>query len=730
MVGSTETDKPGAPAPAMGRVLKDSTFYLLGNVASRIVGFLAIPFYSRFLSPAQYGLIELIELSTQTVAIAFGLQAIGAALGRLFHDQKTPEGERSVVSTSLIATGVLSAVVTLAALAASRPLSMAVFHSDEWVDLLRAAFVAMFFSNLVEVVLVYERIRNNARFFLAYQMSMLVGLLGLNILFIGVFGAGVWGFIISKLVVSITGSVFLAVRTQRDVGLRWRYEHVPELVRFGAPLVLSSLSYFLIHFSDRLFLSTSVTLADLGRYGLAYRFAFLIAALVGDSFSKSWSVTLYRYIGSPDWREQFTKVASYLTYLLFATAMGIALFSPELLRVMVPPDYFPPPLLLPILLAAYLVREIGDFFRSLLLINKRSGMVGKIAAGGAGLNIAANWLLIPTWGIYGAAVATFITWFVYTVVCWIVANREHHLPVNTLAYLRITTLAAGIFALAQLTRGGPFIVQALMDGLWLLAFCGLAAWMFLSRSERGGVLSLAGNFMLWTLSLGPGGPSPRPGPHRPLLLDLGDPAASGIDADIVTATADAGGRGQAVLVRGGQAMPQSREHWGVRSAAHGLGVLRRVVMPHEDRLGWLPRAYALARRLATADTVVVSSGPPAVTHLVALALQHRHGTRWIAELRATVPAAASRTGWRSARIDPVLERLTVENADAVLVPAGAANSFRARYPGHAGKVHGSDDRDRTGQLLRLIDQVRAAASPAPPVFDPARAPGGMVPPLS
>ena len=117
---SAETEAERRPntkgaAPKLGRLLQDSSLYLIGNVTVRAVGFLAIPFYSRFLSPAQYGLIELVELSTQTVAIAFGLQAIGAALSRLFHDQQTAENEQAVVSTSLIATGILSALVTIIA---------------------------------------------------------------------------------------------------------------------------------------------------------------------------------------------------------------------------------------------------------------------------------------------------------------------------------------------------------------------------------------------------------------------------------------------------------------------------------------------------------------------------------------------------------------------------------------------------------------------------------------
>ena len=95
----------------MIRLLRASSLYMLANVASRAVGFLAIPFYSRFLSPAEYGLIELIELSTQLVAIAFGLQSIGPAMTRLFHDQGTLERQREVVSTGVVSSALLSALI-------------------------------------------------------------------------------------------------------------------------------------------------------------------------------------------------------------------------------------------------------------------------------------------------------------------------------------------------------------------------------------------------------------------------------------------------------------------------------------------------------------------------------------------------------------------------------------------------------------------------------------------
>ena len=490
----------GAQPASLRGLLGDSSLYFLGNLVGRAVGFLAIPFYSRFLSAAEYGLIELVELSTQTVAIAFGLQAIGAALSRLFYDQVSAEAERAVVSTSLIATAVLSAAVAAVAAGCAGPLSEALFHTPAWAGLLRAAFVAMFFGNMIEVVMVYERIRDNARFYLAYSLATLAATLLLNIVLIGFWGAGVWGFVISKLVVTSGASFVLFGRVRRDVGWHWRGAFVPGLVRLGLPLIVSSMCYFAIHFSDRFFLSGNVSLAELGRYALAYNFALLVSALVGDSFAKSWGVTLYRYASEPGWQERFARVAAYFTFVVVLTGLGIVLFSPEVLRIMVPPDFLPPPLLLPVLVASYVVREVGDFFRSLLLINKRAVLVGNIALVGAAVNLVANAALIPSYGTVGAAWATLVTWTAYAGVCWVVADREHRLPIPVWPYVRLTGLVVGVWWVAEGLRARSIAGQLAADGAWAAGYAAVAAFVFLSVGERRAALGLGHSLLGRTLA--------------------------------------------------------------------------------------------------------------------------------------------------------------------------------------------------------------------------------------
>jgi O-antigen/teichoic acid export membrane protein len=486
-----ESGRPQA-ARKVPRLLRDSTLYFAGNIASRAVSFLMLPFYGRHLSPSEYGVLSLIELSITIIAIVFGLQSIGQTLTRVYHDQDTEAQRHRVVSTALIGSALAAVVVAVLAILFAGPIARAIALPDH-VNLLRAGFVAMIFSTVGEVVLVYQRILARARFFLAYSMVMLAATVALNVWFIGFMNLGVWGFVSSKLIVSGVGSVFLLAHALRETGIAWAGRHARAMARFGAPLVLSSAGYYAIHFSDRLFLA-HVSKADVGIYSMAYNFAFLLSILVGDSFGKSWNVTFYSYAESEGWQARFVRIGTWLFFVLAAAAVAISLLGRDTLILLMPASYVPPLLMLPVLLMGYFFREIGDFFRNILLIDMGSGLVGRIALAGAAVNILLNYLLISGplgMGIWGAAASTTITWMLYCAVCWVAARRSHNVAFPIWPLLRMLSLGGlTLVAHASFPAGNPY-GQVLADLGWLALFTAGSAMIYLERDHRREAIGVA-----------------------------------------------------------------------------------------------------------------------------------------------------------------------------------------------------------------------------------------------
>jgi len=176
-------------------------------------------------------------------------------------------------------------------------------------------------------------------------------------------------------------------------------------------------------------------------------------------------------------------------------------------------------LLVPILVLAYVLRDVADFFRGLLLINKRAVWVGKIALAAALLNLLFNVLLIPAYGTHGAACATLLTWSAYLVVCWIVADREHKLPIRLAPYGRLLILTVVVYAAAAFFRAASLLLQAVLDGVWITLFVGIAALLFFPRSELQSMVRWLGDLLTRALiPNAPEWPMHKPAGCKVLLL--------------------------------------------------------------------------------------------------------------------------------------------------------------------------------------------------------------------
>src|SRR5678809_1505522 len=97
------------------KLAKHSSWYLIGSLASRGVGMIMTPIYTRYLSPAEYGSVELIELCTQVAVIALGIQAIGGSLLRVYHDYEDSASQKAVASTAFLNTAAIGLLITVMA---------------------------------------------------------------------------------------------------------------------------------------------------------------------------------------------------------------------------------------------------------------------------------------------------------------------------------------------------------------------------------------------------------------------------------------------------------------------------------------------------------------------------------------------------------------------------------------------------------------------------------------
>ncbi len=452
---------------------KSASLYLIGNVATRVVGFLMIPIYTNFLSPSDYGIIELLELTIQISAIALGVQALGSAFLRTYQDQDDPEFQRKVASTAFLFSGAVTAVVSLLGWIFADDIAEIVLGERHYGLMLEVTFLVVFFSFPREVGLLFLRLKDRPRHFVLFSIANLSVNLALNIWYVAILKEGVWGFLTAKIITAGLSAIYMSFLMMRENGLRLDRRILVGMAVFAAPLILHGLSTFALHFADRGFLRAFHSTHEVGLYSLGYKFGFLIVFVVGQPFFAVWNARVYGQARTEGWQDRFANMLRYLLFFAFLAWTGMCVLIDEAIGIMAADAFHPASLIVPIVAGAYVLRIMGDFFQTLLFIKKRSGVAMTVSLCCAAFNIGLNFLLIPRYSYWGAAWATLATWALQMTTLAILARREHKFPIPYGYVARLMALSLACYGVIRLIDPG---VGRIVTGLAICVAYPFAAW--------------------------------------------------------------------------------------------------------------------------------------------------------------------------------------------------------------------------------------------------------------
>jgi len=138
----------------------------------------------------------------------------------------------------------------------------------------------------------------------------------------------------------------------------------------------------------------------------------------------------------------------------------------------------------------------------------------------------------------------------------------------------------------------------------------------------------------------------------------------------------------------------------MRCADRTAAVIQRII-PYNDQLPWAPHALSAAQRILRETHVraIYSTGPPVVSHMVAMLLKLRTGLPWVADFQDPLYGNPFRNRKLGRYYDRALEFSLFANADALIANTDTvAGLLRKRYPRWFRKMHvlmnGFDPEDR------------------------------------
>ena len=220
-------------------------------------------------------------------------------------------------------------------------------------------------------------------------------------------------------------------------------------LRFSLPLLPYQLTALVLDGADRVILNEFHGEASVAPYALAYAIGGGGMLLVVNSLVHAEAPTFYQAV-----REQNHALAGHRVIgriQIFAlVAIGMNLVGGPAIRLVYDDRYASSAALLPFIVSGLFFWGVFSLKNLTLLAQKRSGISSGITMATALVNLGLNFVLIPTWGAAGAAVATVIA-YALQAVAGVVA--EHSLAPVPQYPGRLLLLSAGVLISSILAYG-------------------------------------------------------------------------------------------------------------------------------------------------------------------------------------------------------------------------------------------------------------------------------------
>jgi O-antigen/teichoic acid export membrane protein len=432
-----------------------------------VVGFLLIPVYSRYLSPADYGVLALVAMFDQ---VLYAIMNMGqsSALFRTYFAHDDAKGHETVVTTSLWLIVSLSMPIGLLGLVLAKPLALILTGNAayaSWVALGVAAVVAKVLLRLPLQVL---RARQASRQYAGWMVAQTLAGLVLAIIFVVGVHWGGWGVLLSQLLAQILVLAYLLPATLKGLSPRFSRHAAKDLLSYGLAVMPSSIFSFLIHLSDRYFLKHFASVAVVGVYALGYRFGEIMYFVI-LAVELAYPQFVFGHLKSRDAPALYARVCTYFFAVMGFTWLAVSLPAQEIVTVMAHPAYYEAHRVIPWIAGAFFFQGIGWVWNIGMHVHKIVKVRLLVSITTTIVILGLNYWLIPRYGMMGAAAAALLSFMLQCGVQVYVGNRYYPVPFEFRRVTKVALVVLGIYVVGSHIAWGSIPVA--LAGKAILVLC-------------------------------------------------------------------------------------------------------------------------------------------------------------------------------------------------------------------------------------------------------------------
>lgn len=407
----------------------ETLLYALMNVGTKLIAFLMLPIYTKYLSTTEMGVFENVEalVSILTFVVIFGTDN---SLAFYFFKTDDSKEREAFVRTVLTFRFYIAALCFILLSVFGAFFSDLLLGSSGYGKILMIAGVVLITESIITLIFTYYRYQFKAKVVSVLTLVQLGLVAVLSFIMLKYINLKVESVYLSRLISGTLIILVISFPVIKFFRLNIDREKLKLILVYGAPLVPASLAFWVITFANRFFLTHMESLASAGVYGVGFKFAAMISLLT-SSIQMAWrpySLSIQKNDNAP---EIYAQISILILTLGMVSLAGVATIAPFLLKLMVSSNAYQEASQYIAILSLgsflsfyYLIISVG------LFIKEQTKVLSKYVIVSAILSIVLNIALIPLLSIWGAAIALVLSYLFVNIVIFKKSQEVYHIPLS------------------------------------------------------------------------------------------------------------------------------------------------------------------------------------------------------------------------------------------------------------------------------------------------------------
>ncbi|MGN0188228.1 MAG: lipopolysaccharide biosynthesis protein [Candidatus Cryptobacteroides sp.] len=497
------------------QLASETAIYGLSTILARIINFLFVPFYTRLLTTASYGVVTefMAYIAVLQVVLTMGLET-----GCFKFASRAGTDSDSVFTNALSAVSGLSFAVLAILIAFSGPIAGGLGYGgyencimyvggilciDSITAILfaklRQEHKALKFAVLKTVKIITETVVNILLFFpFAGYCASLASSLGRDVTSLG--GSDCWllrfvspspdfSYVIFAIFVSCIVCGLLLLPTLLRMSFKFNGKLLKEMMAYSIPLMIAGLPGVVNDFLDRILFrffdhSAEAWRSSLGIYQAAVKLSVIMSLFI-QMFRFAAEPFFFQRAAEKNSKELYAKVMEYFTAFCGLIFLGVILYI-DVISLILGKDFRCGVGVVPIMLMSYILLGMQFNVSMWYKLSGKTSMAIYITLSGLVVTVIVNVLFMPTYSYWAAAFAHLASYLVMFIVCAVLGQKYYPIPYRWGRIVLLIALMLGIYGCslgidsvffkdeAVSVLSGPFLAKFGVHTLLIAAYFALA----------------------------------------------------------------------------------------------------------------------------------------------------------------------------------------------------------------------------------------------------------------